>query len=166
MSKGHLTNVFLITANRSNSDQHNGINMKPQEIRYSLMVLSAAIIVVGYLTLWSLFPPILERLGGLNLVSLSVILLFFSVFLLLGLYIFRYAQGKPIKRWQLEVALTYIGLAILVGLAFAYDSLLPPNVPVPWRYFILPMATIVITFYLLRRISRIRKKLDEMSKDW
>jgi len=140
--------------------------MKTREIRYRLILLSAAIIVIGYLALWSLFPPILESLGGFNLVSLSVILLFFSVFLLPGLYIFRYTQGKPIRRWQVEVALTYIGFAVLVGLAFVYDSLLPPNVPIPWRYFILPMATVVLAFYLLRRIPEVRKKIDEMSKDW
>jgi len=139
--------------------------MKPKESRYILILLSAAIVVIGYLALWFSFPSILERLSGLNLVSLSLILLFFSVFLLPGLYIFRYTQGKPIRRWQLEVGLTYIGFAVLIGLAFVYDSLLPPNVPIPWRYFILPMATVVIAFYLLRRIPEVRKRIDEMSKD-
>jgi len=142
------------------------MNMKTKKVKYSLILLSATMIVFGYLALWLLFAPILNRLGGLNLVSLSLILLFYSVFLLPGLYIFRYTQGKPIKRWQLEVALTYMGFAILVGLAFVYDSLLPSNVPVPWRYFILPMATVVIAFYFLRRIAKIRKKIDEMSKGW
>lgn len=140
--------------------------MKPQVTRNTLILLSAATIVIGFLALWFLLPLVLERLGGLNLVSLGLILLFFSIFLLPGLYIFRYAQGKSTRRWQLEVLLTYIGFAVLVGLAFVYDSLLPPNVPIPWRYFILPMATIVIAFYLLRRIPKIKKKFDEMSKDW
>jgi TRAP-type C4-dicarboxylate transport system permease small subunit len=140
--------------------------MRTKNTTYGLILLSFTILVSGYLALWFLYPSILNRLGGFNLVSFSLSVLFALFIVLPSIYIFRYAQGKPFRRWQIEVGLTYAMLMIAIVLAFVYDLLLPPNLPIFWRYFVLPLATIVVTFYLLRRIPKIKEKLDELSKDW
>jgi hypothetical protein len=140
--------------------------MKTKNITYGLILLSFIILVSGYLALWFLYPSILDRLGGINLLSSSLTMFFSSVFILASIYIFRYAQGKSIKRWQMEIALTYFMLAILITLSFVYDIVLPNNIPFIWRYIILPMTTILIAFYTLRRVPKIKEKLDELSKDW
>jgi hypothetical protein len=140
--------------------------MRTKNTTYCLILLSFTILVSGYLALWFLYPSILDRLGGINLVSSSLTMFFSSVFILASIYIFRYAQGKSIKRWQMEIALTYFLLAILITLSFVYDTVLPNNIPFIWRYIILPMTTILIAFYTLRRVPKIKEKLDELSKDW
>lgn len=140
--------------------------MKTSKRKYSLIILSVIITVSGESALWFLFPSILDRLGGINLVTSSLAMFFSSVFILASIYIFRYAQGKSLKRWQMEIALTYFGLAILITLSFVYDTVLPNNIPFIWRYIILPMTTVLIAFYVLRRIPKIKEKLDELSKDW
>jgi hypothetical protein len=142
------------------------IGMKTKKNVHRFIFLSSIILILGYLALWFLFPSILDRFGGFNLISFGLILFFASLIVLPCIYIFMYAQTKPIQRWQLQVALTYVVFAIVIALAFIYDSVLPPNVPIPWRYFILPLATVVIAFYLLRRVPKVREKLDKLSKDW
>jgi len=139
--------------------------MKPKK-KYSLIILSVIITVSGELALWFLFPAILDRLGGINLISSVLAMFFFSFFILTSVYVFGYAQGKSVQKWQMEIGLTYFGLAILITLSFFYDSVLPHNIPFIWRYIILPMATILVAFYTLRRIPKIREKVDELSKDW
>ena len=140
--------------------------MNPVTTRYVLVLLSAVVLVGGNLSLWLLFPTILDKLGGINIVSLSLGMLFFSTFVLSSAFLFRYTQGKPIRRWQMEVAQAYVGLAILIALGFVFDTILPSDVLFIWPFVILPLATMLVAFYLLRRIPKIKKKFDEMSKDW
>lgn len=138
--------------------------MKPRRTRNKLIIFSVIILASGNLALWFLSPFLFDGLGGINLVSVSLIVAFALFFVLMYAYIFRYAQGKPPRRWHIEAGLTYVLLGVIIALALFYDTALPSNVPGPWRFFILPLATISVAFYLLSRIPRIRKKIDEMSK--
>jgi hypothetical protein len=139
--------------------------VKPARSRYVLFFISLATVAVGEVAVWFLLPTIFDRLGGLNVISLSVGMLYFSVFPLVGAYLFRYGKGKPMQRWHVEVAQAYVGLAIMIALGFAYDALLFHAVIFIWPFIILPLVTMLGAFYLLRRIPRVRKKLDELSQN-
>jgi len=132
--------------------------------KHVIFFISFIILVAGYLLLWFSYPLFLNKLGGFNLLSFGLNLFFISFIVLLYFYLFTYAQGKPMQRWKVNIGLTYAMLVVAVALAFTYDSLLPENVPTAWRYFILPLATIVVVFHVLRRIPKIREKLDKLSE--
>ena len=133
------------------------------DFRLTIVFASFIVLVIGFFALWHSFPLILDSLGGFNILSLSATLVLISFPLLIYACIFHYGQGKPVKRWKALIVQIYASLAIYVALGFCYDTLLSSSVPVHWRLIILPLLTIGIAFYLLRRIPRIRKKLDEMS---
>lgn len=140
--------------------------MKPRKAKKKVITLSVIILASGNLALWFLSPLLFAWLGGINLLSFSLIVAFASFFVLVFAYIFRYAQGKPPRRWHVEVGVTYALLSVIIGLALFYDMTLPPTVPAIWRFFILPTVTVAFVFYLLRRIPKIKKKFDEMSTGW
>jgi hypothetical protein len=140
--------------------------MKTAKVKYGLVAVSVITVVGGYLTLWLLLSRILDKLDGINMTSVSVVMFLFSAFLFPSIYTLLCAKGKPPKRWQVHVAQTYVLLAIFIALGFAYDALLSSDIPFGWRYFVLPLATLVIAFYSLRKIPKIREKLDESSQNW
>jgi len=133
--------------------------------KYGLIAISLLITALGYLTLWFLLPLVINKFGGINPLSSSLIMFFSSFFILTSIYLFRHAQGKPPKKWFLEIILTYQLLAVFIALSFIYDAVLPANIPFIWRYIILPMTTIVIIFHVLRRIPTIRKRLDKLAEE-
>jgi len=131
-----------------------------------LVVLSVSMLAGGDLLVWLLFPRIVERLGGVNWMSVAVVVFLVSSFLLPSLYALAHARGKSLARWKEYVAETYVLLGIFVALGFALDSILPNEVPLGWRYFFVPLALITVALYLLRMIPRVRKKLGESSRYW
>lgn len=140
--------------------------MKPRKARKKLITLSIIVLASGNLALWFVSPLLFAELGGINLLSFSLIVASALFFVLVFAYIFRYAQGKPPRRWRIEVGLTYMLLLVIIVLAFFYDMALPSVVPAIWRFFILLMITVATAFSLLRRIPKIKKRFDELSKDW
>jgi len=139
--------------------------MKSRKVGYALIVLSVVIAFGGMLALWLGYSLILARFGGFNIASFGVTFFLITLVLLVSAYVLRYAQNRPFHAWHMEIMMTFALLAAGIGLAFAYDWLLPSSVPVPWRYFILPSATVILVFYLLRRIPKVRKIIDDMSKN-
>ncbi len=129
-------------------------------MKHTLVLVSVLILVLGNLGLWFLSFSFFGWLG-FGFLSFGLLLLLTSVFLLPYVFIFRYAVGKPIRRWQAEVVQGYVGMAILIMLGFAYDVLLP-GIFFIWRWAILPLLTMITAFYLLQRIPKVREKLDKL----
>jgi len=123
------------------------------------------IIALGEITVWLFLPSIFDRFGSLSIVSMSLGMFYFSFFAVLGIFLFRYAIGKPIRHFGFLLVQAYVGLAILIALGFAYAALLP-NVLFVWPFCILPLGTMIGVFYLLRMIPRFRKRIDTLSQDW
>jgi hypothetical protein len=138
--------------------------MKQRVFRIALIFISSMLLVSGFLALWFFFPLILNKFGGFNIVSFGLTLFFALSIVLFSTTLFIYGQGSRFRRWRLEVALTCFLLAIEICLAFLYDMLLSSIVPAFWRYFILPLATLIAVFYVLRSIPKIREKLDKLSQ--
>jgi hypothetical protein len=136
--------------------------MNSKRKRWVLFVLAVVMVILGESALWLLLPTLFDRFG-VNVVGLGVGTLFMSVFFLVAAYLIRHAQGKPLKRWKAELAQAYVGLAIVVALGIFYEALLPEGVLLIWPYAILPIATMLLVYYGLGRIPRIKERLDRLS---
>jgi len=130
-----------------------------------IAILASSILILGFLLLWIFYPTILQIYGGFNILSSGVVLLLVSLPILFFYYLFQHAQGRPLGRWGLNIILTYTLLIILISLGFLYNLILPSSIPTVWRYFILPLATLVLILHLLRKIPKIREKLDKLAEE-
>jgi hypothetical protein len=140
--------------------------MEIPKFKVGAILLALMLLISGYLALWYLFPSIVNKFGGLNIISFGLTLFFASFPVLTAFSLFRYVQGHRFRPRYLTIALTYALLVIAICLAFVYDLLLPSSVPVVWRYVILPLATITVAFYALRSIPKVREKIDTLSMEW
>jgi hypothetical protein len=136
--------------------------MNSKRKRWVLFVLAVVMVILGESALWLLLPTLFDRFG-VNVVGLGVGTLFMSVFFLVAAYLIRHAQGKTPQRWRAELAQAYVGLAIVVALGIFYEALLPEGVLLIWPYAILPIATMLLVYYGLGRIPRIKERLDRLS---
>jgi amino acid transporter len=130
--------------------------------RWALFVLAVVMVILGESALWFLLPTLFDRFG-VNVLGLSVGTFFMSVFFLVAAYLIRHAQGKTPQRWRAELAQAYVGLAVVVALGIFYETLLPEGVLLIWPYGILPIATMLVAYYVGRRIPRIKERLDRLS---
>jgi hypothetical protein len=139
--------------------------MDSKSMKWVLFVLATVMVILGESTLWFLLPALFHKFG-VNVLGLSVGTLFMSVFFLVAAYLFRYAQGKPLQRWKAELAQAYVGLAIVIALGIFYETLLPEGVLLIWPYGILPIATMLLAYYVLRKIPKVKEQLDRLSYNW
>lgn len=120
--------------------------------------------------LWFFIPRFFYRmfgsLWGLS-VPLGVLVLILGLFVFFSLFnVLRYAQGKFVRRWQLDTVIA-VGILLLqftLGevylLVFPSFSLGDSWNNVFWRYYLLPFATWAVGLNLIGRIPRVRKKID------
>ncbi len=126
-----------------------------------LRITSIIVVAVGFSLLWFAGFWIFGTLGE-NLFGVSILLVLISFFLVPSWAMLRYAEGKESTELILEAAEGYIGLAIYILLAFGYDLVLPSSIPFFWRFFMLPLATILIVFSAFRKIPRTRRIIDKL----
>jgi hypothetical protein len=130
--------------------------------RVFLFLVSVTLLICGVLLEWISLLFLFEQFGGFNIFSVSLSILVFSPFLIGYVHLFRYALGKPIRRWQFYILQVYIGLMIFLGLGYGYDRLLPDDLLAIWPWVMLPMFTIAVAYHLLNRIPQVREQLDKL----
>jgi hypothetical protein len=133
------------------------------KLKYGLVILSIAIMVFCFWVLWIFFPLIVSMWGGVNFLSIGLLLVFISPFVFSTIYIISHALGKPYRRFRNEIVWGFVWLATIMTLSYVYNAILPVGVSVIWRYFVLPLLTLVIILYLLRRIPKVKEKLDKLT---